>query len=600
MTHQPDGTNPDSEPAKNSEPAGSDASMESSHDAIGSAPWSVPTERFETSPDQPVTTVDRGRNPGRRAVLGTVVGTAIIALAQAVGPMTDHQLANLGSGVVFLVALLYVLYQLHCLVKQSGYRYVVPGLAVAVVATLAVMFRLEGFSGEMMPQFAYRFSNDRMAFRSLGESTSDDSVAGDQALADSTGFLGSDRTAVILDRQFDIPKAIDEAEVVWDQGIGDGWSSFAVSGDRAVTLEQRDDIECVTCYRLSDGELLWMVSHEARHEHALGGVGPRSTPTIDAGRVYAQGATGMLWCLDLANGDEIWSVDLLDLAGWDKLASEAAITWGRSGSPLVIDGELCVVPFGGPELNAKTGRSLLAVDAQTGKTRWAAGEDQISYASPGLLTLGGQRQIVSVNEKTITGHRVDDGTVLWETEWFGESNGGANCAMAVQAGPNRFLIGKGYGGGSALFEVTKPAGVWKVEPIWESNRILKTKFTHAAVVDDVAYAISNGSLEAVGIEEGERSWSQGRRSRFGQGQILVVEDVIVGQTEPGEVVFVAADPSEYRELLRLPALTAKTWNVPTIAGRHLLVRNDRQAICFRLPERRDANVAADKSAATQD
>ena len=41
--------------------------------------------------------------------------------------------------------------------------------------------------------------------------------------------------------------------------------------------------------------------------------------------------------------------------------------------------------------------------------RWTAGEDQISYASPGLMTLAGQRQIVSVNEKTISGHQVDDG-----------------------------------------------------------------------------------------------------------------------------------------------------------------------------------------------
>ena len=78
---------------------------------------------------------------------------------------------------------------------------------------------------------------------------------------------------------------------------------------------------------------------------------------------------------------------------------------------------------------------------------------------------------------------------------------------------------------------------------------------------------------------------QGRNARLGQGQILLVDDVIVGQSESGEVVLVAADPEKYRELLRLPALTSKTWNVPTIAGRHLLVRNDREVICFLLPKR---------------
>ncbi|MGI9472783.1 MAG: PQQ-binding-like beta-propeller repeat protein, partial [Rubripirellula sp.] len=397
-------------------------------------------------------------------------------------------------------------------------------------------------------------------------------------------FLGTERTGVIADREFSVPESMSEVETLWDQGIGDGWSSFAVAGDRAVTLEQREDLEAVTCYRLSDGELLWMVDHKARHQNALGGVGPRSTPTIVGDRVYAQGGTGTVWCIDLISGETIWTVDLLELAGWDQIESEAAITWGRAGSPLVTEEGLCVVPYGGPELNVETGRSLLAVDAKTGETVWTAGEDQISYASPGLLTLDGEQQIVSVNEKTISGHRIQDGRVLWETDWFGESNGGANCAMAIPAGDNRFLIGKGYGGGSALFEVKLNDGTWTVEPLWESNRILKTKFTHAAVKGDTAYAISNGALEAVAIDSGERLWVQSRRVRFGQGQILLVDDTIIGQTEPGDVVFVAADPSEYRELFRMPALTSKTWNIPTIAGRHLLIRNDRQAICFRLPE----------------
>ena len=66
-----------------------------------------------------------------------------------------------------------------------------------------------------------------------------------------------------------------------------------------------------------------------------------------------------------------------------------------------------------------------------------------------------------------------------------------------------------------------------------------------------------------------------------------VDDVLIGQAESGEIVLVEADPNEYRELIRLPALTAKTWNIPSIAGRHLLVRNDREAYCFLLPAKED-------------
>jgi outer membrane protein assembly factor BamB len=35
----------------------------------------------------------------------------------------------------------------------------------------------------------------------------------------------------------------------------------------------------------------------------------------------------------------------------------------------------------------------------------------------------------------------------------------------------------------------------------------------------------------------------------------------------------------------MDALTAKTWNYPALAGSYLLVRNDVEAICFRLPTR---------------
>jgi hypothetical protein len=202
------------------------------------------------------------------------------------------------------------------------------------------------------------------------------------------------------------------------------------------------------------------------------------------------------------------------------------------------------------------------------------------------MTLGGQRQIVIVNENTITGHQVDDGTVLWDFPWPGQSNAAANCSSALPAGSDRFLIGKGYGGGSALVQVQqRSAGRFVAQAVWESSRVLKTKFTHPCVDGSVAYAISNGSLEAVQIADGDRLWVQPRGSRFGQGQILLVEDTIVGQAESGEVVLVAADRSEYRELLRIPAMEAKTWNIPTIAGRHLLLRNDRQAFCFLMPTR---------------
>jgi outer membrane protein assembly factor BamB len=532
------------------------------------------------------------RKYGRRAIWGSVLGAGIIAALQWIAPSTDHQMANMACFVVGLVAILFAGLQLHFWSKCIGHGLRVPVIAMLIVLTHVALFRFDGFSGELLPQFKLRLASSAPELRELPSgnrqpdsmtSSAEESelVSDDQPT--SMGFLGNQRDGKVRVRQFEVPTRVEELEIVWAQGIGQGWSSFAVASSRAVTLEQRDDMDCVTCYSLETGELLWMQSHQALHSNPMGGSGPRSTPTIVEDKVYAQDAEGLVWCLDLSTGKTHWSADLLELAGWTQAESEEAISWGRAGSPLIVDG-LCVVPFGGPEPNAVAGRSLIALDAETGEVRWTAGADQISYASPRVFTLADQRQIVSVNEKTVSGHRIDDGTLLWEFDWPGQSNGGANCAMAMAAGKDRFLVGKGYGGENALVNVTRDeAGKFAATPVWTTTQFLKTKFTHACVDGDVAYAISNGSLEAIEVESCQRLWIQPRRSRFGQGQILLVDDVIVAQAESGEIAFVSATRDQYEELSRFPALSSKTWNIPTIAGRYLLVRNDRQAICYRLP-----------------
>ncbi|TWU47079.1 outer membrane biogenesis protein BamB [Rubripirellula reticaptiva] len=531
----------------------------------------------------------RPRRRLRRALIVVLVALIAIAAIQAVADDTDHQFANFGCYLVGLVAVLYSLIQVHLHASAFGRRYLVPAAVGIVLGGIFSLVRFDGFSGEMVPQFAYRFGEELHLARVSPDAAVNDAAVNIAdgspeavASADSNGFLGSDRNGVIAERRFAIPESASDIKTLWKQGIGEGWSSFAVVGDRAVTLEQRDERECLTCYRLLDGELLWNRNIETRHENALGGIGPRSTPTIDSGRVYAQGATGQVWCVDLISGDVVWSHDLLKIAGWDQLASEVAIAWGRAGSPLIVDG-LCVLPLGGPESMAKSGRSLIAFDAADGTVKWTTGEAQISYGSPMLMTIAGKRQIVSVNEATVTGHSIEDGKVLWQFSWPGQSNAGANCASTVSAGPDQFLVGKGYGGGSALVKVSREGDEMIANAVWTSSSVLKTKFTHACVDGEVAYAISNGALEAVEIQSEESLWRQPRSERLGQGQLLLVDDVLVGQNETGEVVFVDANPDQYVVRINLPALETKTWNIPTVAGQHLLVRNDREAICFFLP-----------------
>jgi len=498
--------------------------------------------------------------------------------------LNDRSISNAVSMITVGVAALVLLSMVFRFVAQRKSWLLAAIVTVGLALTPFALFRLKGFSGEIIPVLEFRFRSGA-ELQSIVTGSSDTPTPTEVATTSFAQFLGANRDAIIEPREFAVPNGNEEE--MWRTAIGEGWSSFAIQDQYCVTLEQREERECVTCYRLDNGSLLWIHEETARHENAIGGIGPRSTPTIVGDMVYAQGATGIVQCLKLATGELIWKQSLLELAGWPQTESEASIMWGRAASPLLVN-NLCIVPFGRPFEAEPTsplldGRSLIAFDALTGEPKWTAGGDQISFASPVVLQFGETSQIVSVNEATVTGHNAVDGKELWSLPWPGQSNGGANCASVVPAGVDSFLLAKGYGIGCGVFTVALDGERWTVEEKWKSHRVLKTKFTHACVDGNVAYALSDGTLECVDITDGNRLWAQSRATRYGHGQIMRVGDCLVVQAEAGNVAFVAASPDEYKELATMDALSSKSWNVPSIAGRYLAVRNDVEAVMYRLP-----------------
>jgi len=57
--------------------------------------------------------------------------------------------------------------------------------------------------------------------------------------------------------------------------------------------------------------------------------------------------------------------------------------------------------------------------------------------------------------------------------------------------------------------------------------------------------------------------------------------IVIG--ESGEIVLLAADPREHREIARFHAIRGKTWNHPVAVGDKFFVRNGEEAACYELP-----------------
>jgi outer membrane protein assembly factor BamB len=259
-----------------------------------------------------------------------------------------------------------------------------------------------------------------------------------------------------------------------------------------------------------------------------------------------------------------------------QVEAEKIVMWGRSNSPLVVD-NLVIVPAGGVLGAAK---SLVAYDADTGKVVWEGGERQVSYSSASLFTLSGVRQLVIVNEDTVTGNDIKTGKELWSHPWPGRSNGPASTSQTHVIGPDRLLLSKGYGIGAELIEVKLVGGTWQVESLEKNSRVLKTKHTNVTVIGEHAYGLSDGVLECVEIATLEPKWKKGR---YGHGQVLGVGDKILVLGEKGELALIAADPEEFRELGKIQALEGQTWNNLCLTGKLLLVRNAEEAACYELP-----------------
>jgi outer membrane protein assembly factor BamB len=116
--------------------------------------------------------------------------------------------------------------------------------------------------------------------------------------------------------------------------------------------------------------------------------------------------------------------------------------------------------------------------------------------------------------------------------------------------------------------------------LW-SSRALKPKFMNPIVRDGFVYGFDDGmALTCLDLETGKRKWKGGR---YGHGQIMLVDDLLLVQSEAGEIVLVEASPKGHQELARFQAVGDKAWNTPALSGRHLLARNHEEAACYELP-----------------
>lgn len=468
----------------------------------------------------------------------------------------------------------------------SGFKLVTKllgwGFLILTGAVLLGVFRFEGFDGDFVPRFAYRWEPTAeelfLAAREAKSNYEGELPAlenPDQPLEVQPGdwpqFRGPNGDGIVSPGNIRRDWSDGPPQPVWKQRVGPAWTSFTIVDGLVFTQMQIAEDECVVCYEMETGQEVWVHKDEGvRFHEERAGTGPMGTPLFYRGRLYTLGAMGHLNCLNPKTGEAYWSANILDDANSENLV------WGMAGSPIAHQDMILVNP--GSDDEEQT--AVAAYNWETGEKLWAGGHHQASYSTPVVATLDGTEQLLVFDGLGLSGHSLKDGSPLWHKGW---TNGfQINVAKPIVRKDESIFISTSYGTGSALLRVTQADdGTWP-EPKttdWETNQKFKLKFGDAVLKDGLIYGLSETILTCLDFETGKILWR--KRGDYGFGQLILVDDVLVILTDEGKVVLVEAS-DDHPELLRFQAIEGKTWGHPAYAQGRLFVRNAEEMACFDL------------------
>lgn len=392
------------------------------------------------------------------------------------------------------------------------------------------------------------------------------------AAADWPQWLGPHRDAVSAEK---VALWKEAPKVLWRQPVGEGHSSPVVAGGRVfLHIKTKDkDAEEVLAFDAKSGQPLWNVSYPRPKFDSPFGAGPRSTPAVASGKLYALGVTGILTCLDAANGKQLWQVDT------QKDFRPPGLKFGVSCSPLV-EGDKVLINVG-----AK-GASIVAFHKDKGEVVWKALDDPASYSSPIVYDQAGRRQVVFLTGAGVVSLDPANGSAFWKfplVDLLSESS-----ITPVRTGD--LLIASSVTYGSVGLRLDQKGDAPASAQAWK-NAALNCYFsTPVPVGKEHTYFVTGGllpppqvTLRCVETATGKELWSRGKVGKYHASLLRTGDNRLLLLDDGGNLVLLDPNPKEYRELARA-RVCGPTWAHPALSDGRLYVRDAKELICLQLVE----------------
>jgi outer membrane protein assembly factor BamB len=358
---------------------------------------------------------------------------------------------------------------------------------------------------------------------------------------------------------------------LWSRALGEGHSTILFENGRLYTMYSSGAREVIICLDAATGKTIWEFPYDAitKGMNMGEGNGPHSTPLIVGNLIYAVGVKGTMHALNKSNGRLVWKHDL-----WTEYGGHYEDR-GYSPSPVAYKNAV-IVPVGG-----KSGQCLMAFDQQNGNVVWKNLDFTPAPASPIIIKVGGQDQIVHFGSNEVYGADATNGALQWS--YIHKTSYGLNISTPVwNPSDNLLFISSAYGTGSRVLELNRGGSQTSVKQLWASNR-MRIHFGTAVRIGDLVYGSSGdfgpAPFTAINVKNGQIAWQERGLAR---ASFLYADNKFIILDEDGTLAIAKPSGSGLNLIARAPVMKNLAWTVPTLAGTKLYLRDRRTIVALEL------------------
>ncbi len=388
--------------------------------------------------------------------------------------------------------------------------------------------------------------------------------------ADWPQFLGPHRNGTTQNENIPLKFTNGEPKIEWAYSIGNGFSGPVVSNGHVIIFHRKDNQAVTDSISIEDGNVIWTHQYETDYIDDFGfDNGPRAVPLINDQRIFIFGAEGMLHCLDIKSGKEIWKRNLRKELGSSKGF------FGRACSPIII-GNTLIIQTGGK------GSGVIGLDPANGKLKWKASDHEAGYASPIASKIGNQEIAILFTRTGLLCIEAATGKILINEAHRAKMHASVNAASPILIKPDQIFLSACYGVGASVWEINPQNK--KINKLWELTDQLDSHYATPVQFKD--HLIGYHGRQETGTEirciessTGKIKWSS---KRIPAGSITLANKTLIILTERGEMILAPADEEEFKPSARGQILGAETRAMPALSNGRFFARDKKKLVCIKL------------------